>query len=773
MSNDFNEVFSQYEAFKKNVRNGQFGKLAQFWIQYMDRVWLLLQFSLATRKNDIDLHISSLQHLCPLLFSMNHHNYAKYLSVYFITLLNLPAEAKALLKDDGFSVSRSGKPAARTAVDLTIEQSINRHAKTSGGIVGFSRSLPAYYRWCVTRHSRALYVSAIHQMTNMDSRSNEIHKDLTNAQKKLSEGKVQKTMQAFSAFINPFDGGICDLVNLASGKKVTDEVATDILDIDQKGKASFNEFVELRLKTKKVEFYAPLTKSKSKTFSSVSKVVKVKTSKHEVKVKVQRNLFGQLLVLSQEHEIDMEKVLKYPLSPVPWSLAASDGLPLKTNKATLLHKLEKVEFVELEDASKVPNSVYIVDGNVLLHSLLDIPATFGDLAKKVFMCLPKAACIHFVTDTYKQESIKSAERLRRGSSENNTYLLNGSATKLPRNWKLFLSSEENKRSLINFLLTEWETDNYADKLENKEIFFVNEERCVLLTSEHGELNSVPVEGLFSSQEEADTRIILHCLYASRQPNTSRIIVRSTDTDVFLLLLSFSDAIRKPLFFDTGTGNNRRQINITKLASTLPICLRNSLLGLHALTGCDTTSCFAGKGKIKALKILQDDNDLIETLSRFGTSETIDKNDLLKLEAFVCKLYGKPLYESVDKVRFDKVRQSFKCSRSLLSSTNGIDLSQMPPCKTVLLLHIQRANFQTLIWRNASISNPELPKPENNGWTLGCAGDLEIKWFGDGFLPKELQDILLDDIYSEEEEDESESLTDSSGDEEDNETDDEM
>ena len=90
---------------------------------------------------------------------------------------------------------------------------------------------------------------------------------------------------------------------------------------------------------------------------------------------------------------------------------------------------------------------------------------------------------------------------------------------------------------------------------------------------------------------------------------------------------------------------------------------------------------------------------------------------------------------------------------------------MPPCKTVLLLHIQRANFQTLIWRNALISNFELPKPENNGWTIGCTGSLEIKWFGDSFLPKELQDILSDDIYSEEEGNESESLSNSSGDKE--------
>ena len=57
VSDEFNEVFSQYEAFKEKVRTGLFGKLSQFWIQYMDRVGLLLQFSLATRKNNIDLHI--------------------------------------------------------------------------------------------------------------------------------------------------------------------------------------------------------------------------------------------------------------------------------------------------------------------------------------------------------------------------------------------------------------------------------------------------------------------------------------------------------------------------------------------------------------------------------------------------------------------------------------------------------------------------------------------------------------------------------------------
>ena len=97
---------------------------------------------------------------------------------------------------------------------------------------------------------------------------------------------------------------------------------------------------------------------------------------------------------------------------------------------------------------------------------------------------------------------------------------------------------------------------------------------------------------------------------------------------------------------------------------------------------------------------------------------------------------------------------------------------MPPCKEVLLLHIQRANFQTLNWRNASIPNLELPTPKNNGWKLGVSGGLEIKWFSEAFLPKELQDILSYSLEVEDE-DESESLADSSSDEEDIESDDEI
>ena len=50
-------------------------------------------------------------------------------------LLNLPGEAKSLIENKGFSVSRSDVPAGRCAIDMTIEQTTNKDAKTSGGII--------------------------------------------------------------------------------------------------------------------------------------------------------------------------------------------------------------------------------------------------------------------------------------------------------------------------------------------------------------------------------------------------------------------------------------------------------------------------------------------------------------------------------------------------------------------------------------------------------------------------------------------------------------
>ena len=64
--------------------------------------------------------------------------------------------------------------------------------------------------------------------------------------------------------------------------------------------------------------------------------------------------------------------------------------------------------------------------------------------------------------------------------------------------------------------------------------FREETKSVLLTN--GLVSSVPQLEL--TQEEADTRIILHAIYSVKEEKAERIIVHSSDTDVFVLCIYY-------------------------------------------------------------------------------------------------------------------------------------------------------------------------------------------------------------------------------------------
>lgn len=65
--------------------------------------------------------------------------------------------------------------------------------------------------------------------------------------------------------------------------------------------------------------------------------------------------------------------------------------------------------------------------------------------------------------------------------------------------------------------------------------------------------------------------------------------------------------------------------------------RKSLLAYHALTGCDTTSQFAGIGKISSWKVFETCPDLLQNL---GETHPLTDEVVTSVEKFVCKLYDK-------------------------------------------------------------------------------------------------------------------------------------
>ena len=79
--------------------------------------------------------------------------------------------------------------------------------------------------------------------------------------------------------------------------------------------------------------------------------------------------------------------------------------------------------------------------------------------------------------------------------------------------------------------------------------------------------------LMSTHEETDTRVVIYAMYGEKE-GYAAVKVRSPDTDIFFILLHHSTKIKSEVFFDTGSGNKRKLLNITKIATKLG----NSVVG---------------------------------------------------------------------------------------------------------------------------------------------------------------------------------------------------
>ena len=82
-----------------------------------------------------------------------------------------------------------------------------------------------------------------------------------------------------------------------------------------------------------------------------------------------------------------DRVNSYPLGPVPWPLATSDGTPMKTDKSQMMHALENDSHHVVKPNQR--HITYIIDGRALFQALVALPTTFGELAESILDQLPK------------------------------------------------------------------------------------------------------------------------------------------------------------------------------------------------------------------------------------------------------------------------------------------------------------------------------------------------------------------------------------------------
>ena len=333
--------------------------------------------------------------------------------------------------------------------------------------------------------------------------------------------------------------------------------------------------------------------------------------------------------------------------------------------------------------------------------------SFDEIADRIFsMAISEASLstrLDIVFDTYKPLSIKYNERANRATA--GLQVENIAPGQKIKQWRKFLAQESNKVSLIKFLVQEWSSEKYLERLGrlHKVLFITSEEKCFRFSA----VRCREVPELQCVQEEADGRLLLHTSHAA-EAGYEAVMISSNDTDVLVLNIAFCNAIKAPMYQKSGTGTRTQLIDIGKVASSLGPSVCTALPGMHAFTGCNSVSSFAGKGKLSALKTLKSNQDVQQAFSELGNNWKLSHDLFQKLEKFTCQLYApKQPTTGVNELRYQ-----------LFCAKNGdIESHQLPPCHDCLLKHAQRANYQAGLWRRCLENDPQAPDPAENGWKI--------------------------------------------------------
>jgi hypothetical protein len=136
--------------------------------------------------------------------------------------------------------------------------------------------------------------------------------------------------------------------------------------------------------------------------------------------------------------------------------------------------------------------------------------------------------------------------------------------------EMYLSVDENKTELVEYFVKEWRRSEYAPQLFHRYLFITRGTTCTWLTSIDGLTVTASDVPSLKCWQEADTRLLLHAVHAGHR-GYKDVVIKSPDTDVAISARALSPEI-----------------------PTCPYC--RNLLGLHAITGCDSTSAFKGRGK---------------------------------------------------------------------------------------------------------------------------------------------------------------------------------
>ena len=137
---------------------------------------------------------------------------------------------------------------------------------------------------------------------------------------KKDNADVLAVIAAIVKYINPYNKEDDHLISLVSGSIANSKAQADLLNVYQVGKDAADNFTKQRITSHDVDFFAPLRANRLSAFVPTKKAKSTKETKAEM-TSSDRSLFARLFVVGRTREIDLEKIMSYPLCAVSVPLA--------------------------------------------------------------------------------------------------------------------------------------------------------------------------------------------------------------------------------------------------------------------------------------------------------------------------------------------------------------------------------------------------------------------------------------------------------------------
>ena len=646
------------------------GKTAELWLQYMCTIDILKRFLKAERTGNWLLHLSFVHEMLPYLAAAGHNSYKKSAYLYLQLMNQLEKTNEKVFnsfKEGHHVVRRSNRYWAGISSDLTIEQTLMRGAKTSGGLTG-GRGVTELQRakWVLSMPACAQMNTAVQEVTGTRRLTSDQHVEMGSAR----TAKDMENMMVITTYLrdrNPFADDDPTLRNIATG--VVADASVNV--------HNTKEVRHAILKDMEGHTAADLVSRKKTQVKTLAAKKSVKVDGCPVTADPQL-LFQRFITAANTTYEGKKELFQYECS-FPSSLFESADFLRQASKASLADELWKLlpASSNVPGYSSVPKDVqFVIDGGSLLQRL-QWPWKRGSTFQHIISAYVQFVNYHYpravvVFDGYVSgPSTKDMTHLRRTKGQKRAAVHFSTDMALQSSKEQFLVNKENKQRFISALGATLETT------------------CTVV----------------HAKADADLDIVLA---ATECAETKVTAVVGEDTDLLILLAhhACSDT-HDIIFFSDKQGKNTKLWNVKQLLDALGQ-LRHLLLFLHAFTGCDTTSRPFGGGKAAALKKLKNCAQIQAAAQAFlqeASSETVQSAGGKALVI----LYGGNSSESLDALRY-----RLFCSKVAVGTT-FVQVHTLPPTSAAARFHSLRVYLQVQEW----LGNRRTVEPTQYGWRLEC------------------------------------------------------